>query len=119
MPLELAELEAALASPEYGISEKVNGHRTFVAYDGHTELTAYNRRRIKATSVPAAAHALRKLGRQFVVDGERLLGDQAGQYVIFDLLELDGSRLRIASATCSSDIPNFLAIAPLATPMEC
>lgn len=57
-------------------------------------LSAYNRKGIKVASVPQAALSLTKLGCQFVIDGERMTGVQAGQYVMFDLLEWQGEDLR-------------------------
>jgi len=95
MPLELVELEAALADPGYGISEKVNGERCVVACGGGDQpVRAYNRRGIEVSSAPHAALALAGLGCQFVIDGERLTGDKGGHYVAFDLLEWQGENVR-------------------------
>jgi len=95
MPLELAELEAALAEAACGVSEKVNGERCVVACEGLGQpVRAYNRRGSEVSNAPHAALALAKLGCQFVIDGERLTGDKGGQYVAFDLLEWQGENLR-------------------------
>ena len=84
-----ADLAACLSSASYGVTEKVNGTRCVLAFDG-TTLRAYNRRGVEQPTVPEATKPLARLREQFVVDGERLEGDNAGGYVIFDLLEWGG-----------------------------
>lgn len=93
LPMDEAELEACLASPRHGVSEKINGERCVVACDGAT-LAAYNRKGQLVSTVPEGARALAALGHPFVLDGERTTGAQAGGYVIFDALEWDGADLR-------------------------
>ena len=80
------------AHPEYTVSEKANGERCLVEFNGQ-ELLAYNRKGRRTSAPPEGALALRRLGHQFVVDGERLIREQAGQYVIFDVLEWNGEDL--------------------------
>ncbi|HVU69801.1 MAG TPA: hypothetical protein VHD63_21890, partial [Ktedonobacteraceae bacterium] len=82
----------ALVREGYTVSEKANGERCLVAFDG-SEMVAYNRRGRRTTVPPEGALALRQLGHPFVVDGERLTRDQAGQYVLFDVLEWNGEDL--------------------------
>jgi len=96
MPLERADLIAALADPAFGVSEKANGERCLIVYSGSDQsaLVAYNRRGIEVSTVPNAALALVKLGCQFVIDGERMTGELAGHYVAFDLLEWQGQDVR-------------------------
>lgn len=94
LPLDWAEVEAAISSPLYGITEKVNGERCLVTCDTQGNLAAYNRKGVKVSTVPEAAQALAKLGHQFVVDGERMTGEEAGHYVVFDLLEWQGQDVR-------------------------
>lgn len=60
------------------------------------------------SDVPEGARALCQLGHSFVVDGERLLRDEDGLYVIFDVLEWKGEditalayRKRMTMAVCS------------------
>ena len=89
--------EQCIASPRYGATEKVDGERCLVASESE-RLSAYNRNGIQIRVVPDAASALGQLRASFVVDGERMVGDQAGQYVIFDLLEWQGSDARSWSA---------------------
>lgn len=93
MPLSEAQLAEAIASPAQGVSEKVNGERTFIYSDGQT-LTAFNRRGQVVSTVPEAAQCLSALGCSFVIDGERMTRDDAGSYVAFDLLMLGGEDLR-------------------------
>ena len=88
-----AELTACLNADEYGITEKVNGTRCVVSFDGAT-LRAYNRRGLEQPTVPDAARPLAQLGEPFAVDGERMEGNSAGGYVIFDLLEWGGQSVR-------------------------
>ncbi len=78
-----------LFSEEYTVSEKANGERCLIAFDG-TEMHAYNRKGHRVSAPPEGAWALRRLGHPFVVDGERLMRDQAGHYVLFDVLEWNG-----------------------------
>jgi ATP-dependent DNA ligase len=73
----------------YTISEKANGERCLVEFDG-TELRAYNRKGRLVSSPPEGARALCRLGQPFVVDGERFQREQAGHYVLFDVLEWRG-----------------------------
>ena len=98
LPLDWAEVEVALVSPLYGLTEKVNGERCIVTCDAHGQLTAYNRKGVKVSTVPEAAQDLAKLyqemGAGFVLDGERLIGEQAGKYVVFDMLEWEGVDVR-------------------------
>jgi hypothetical protein len=77
----------------YGVTEKANGERCLLASEGD-RLLAFNRNGDPATTVPAAAQALLSFGKPFVVDGERLVGEQTGQYAIFDLLSFGGEDLR-------------------------
>jgi ATP-dependent DNA ligase/predicted DNA-binding WGR domain protein len=97
MPLTRAELAAAIASPHYGLSEKVNGHRRLVEYNPATgAMTGYNRKGQEiAGGVPESCKPLARFGRQFVIDGEAMLDEPVvGRFVAFDLLELDGVNLR-------------------------
>ncbi|HEU5379008.1 MAG TPA: hypothetical protein VFV38_26595 [Ktedonobacteraceae bacterium] len=77
------------AHSPYALSEKADGHRCLVEYDG-TSLRAYNRKGVLTSDVPEGARVLCQLGHPFVVDGERLIRDEAGRYVIFDVLEWNG-----------------------------
>jgi hypothetical protein len=77
----------------YGTTEKANGERCLLSYDGR-ELRAYNRTGKLVNPVPTSALPLAQLGVAFVLDGERLLGEQAGQYVLFDVLMWDGLDVR-------------------------
>lgn len=79
-------LQQLLVDPGFGITEKVNGERCLVVFDGQ-DLRAYNRKGKQMSVPPAGALHLRQLGCPFVIDGERLTGDLAGHYVAFDLLE--------------------------------
>jgi hypothetical protein len=74
------------------VSEKANGERCLIEFYG-TEMVAYNRRGRRTTTPPEGALALQRLGHSFVVDGERLIREQAGHYVLFDVLEWDGEDL--------------------------
>ena len=80
------KLQLVLNGLSYGVTEKVNGERCLVVFDGRI-LSAYNRKGKRMSSPPAGALSLCKLGHPFVIDGERLTGDRAGHYVAFDLLE--------------------------------
>jgi ATP-dependent DNA ligase len=72
----------------YGLTEKVNGVRCVLEWDGRT-LSARNRRG-EPMAPPAVAERLTALGRAFLVDGEKL----GEEYAAFDLLEWDGADLR-------------------------
>lgn len=74
------------------ISEKANGERCLVEYR-REEMVAYNRKGRLVSAPPEGALALQRLGHAFVVDGERLIREQAGHYVLFDVLEWDGEDL--------------------------
>lgn len=87
-PLSWEQLQAIIVDPAYGITEKVNGERCILVFDGQ-HLTAYNRRGELMSMPPEGALSLSKLGSPFVIDGERLTGDWAGHFVAFDLLEWD------------------------------
>lgn len=76
----------------YTISEKANGERCMVEFDG-TQIRAYNRKGLRTSAPPEGALALQRLGCPFVVDGERLLREHAGHYVLFDVLEWNGEDL--------------------------
>ncbi|HEU5384247.1 MAG TPA: hypothetical protein VFV38_53325, partial [Ktedonobacteraceae bacterium] len=73
----------------YTVSEKANGERCLVEFDGK-ELRAYNRKGRLTSVPPEGAYALCQLGHAFVLDGERLIREQAGHYVVFDVLEWEG-----------------------------
>lgn len=85
---------ACLASPLYGWTEKENGERCITDFDGGESLVSYNRLGHPMTVPPQAAQHLRRMGHPVVVDGERLMGQQAGGYAIFDVLEWDGEDIR-------------------------
>ena len=93
LPMDAAELDAAIESVAHALSEKVNGERCLVAYDG-SALTAYNRKGQLVALPPAAAQHLIALGHHFVLDGERMTGTGQGSYVVFDALDWDGQDLR-------------------------
>jgi ATP-dependent DNA ligase len=82
----LKEIQQLLTSDSYGLSEKVNGERCLLVFDGE-RLTAYNHRGKRMSAPPAGATQLCHLGCPFVIDGERLTRDLAGHFVAFDLLE--------------------------------
>jgi hypothetical protein len=82
-------LQQLLADQNWGVAEKVNGERCLCVFDGQ-ELTAYNRKGQRMSAPPEGAHHLKRLGQPFVVDGERMTGELAGHYVIFDLMEWKG-----------------------------
>lgn len=93
-PLPIGELEHVLGEGEmYGVTEKVNGTRCLIRCDGQN-LTAFNRQGVPLPLPPQGALPLVGLSRPFLVDGERLEREQAGSYVLFDLLELDGGSIR-------------------------
>ena len=98
----------------YTISEKANGERCLVEFDG-AELRAYTRKGRLASSPPEGARALCRLGQPFVVDGERLLREQAGHYVLFDVLEWRGEavitlpyRIRLTRLVRSMQVAGLL-----------
>ncbi len=93
MPLTMADVERAITSTEYGIQQKINGERTLIVCDG-SSLVAYNRRGQRVSTVPEAANHLAALGCQFVIDGERMQGEDAGSFAAFDLLEWRGEDVR-------------------------
>lgn len=94
MPLSAGALEAAVSSPLYGVSEKVNGERCVIAVSSTGQIEAYNRRGQLSSTVPEGARGLDELGVACVLDGERLTGQGAGVYVAFDILEWDGQDAR-------------------------
>lgn len=86
------KLQELMTNPDYGITEKVNGERCLLTFDGKT-LTAYNRRGLPLNIPPEGAEHLCKLARSFVIDGERMTGDLGGHFVAFDLLEWNNEAL--------------------------
>jgi hypothetical protein len=86
------KLQTFMAHPDYGITEKVDGERCLLTFDGET-LIAYNRRGLPLNTPPEGAEFLRKLAHPFVIDGERMTGDLGGHFVAFDLLEWDNEAL--------------------------
>lgn len=80
------KLQQLLQDPDYGLTEKVDGERCIIVFDGQ-ELAAFNRKGKQMMTVPAGALHLRQLGCRFVIDGERMMGALAGHFVAFDLLE--------------------------------
>ncbi len=83
-PLE--KLQQLFNGLSYGVTEKVNGERCLLVFDGQY-LRAYNRRGKPMSAPPTGAAHLCKLDCPFVIDGERLTGDLGGYFVAFDLLE--------------------------------
>ncbi len=79
-------LSQLVRDPRYGLTEKVNGERCLLVFDGK-QLAAFNRKGQRMSAPPDGALHLCRLASPFVIDGERLLGDQAGHYVAFDLIE--------------------------------
>lgn len=79
----------ALFREGYTVSEKANGERCLVEFNG-IEMVAYNRKGHLVSVPPEGALILQRLGHPFVADGERLMRDNSGQYVVFDVLEWDG-----------------------------
>jgi predicted DNA-binding WGR domain protein len=91
---DLVGLEALLDDAHYGVSEKANGQRCVIVYNGTTAL-AYNRRGVALPTVPRAARAMMDLLQTpCVLDGEWMADEQGGGYVAFDLLALDGADVR-------------------------
>jgi hypothetical protein len=91
--ISLVQANRQLRDPHFGVSEKVNGERCLVMFDGQL-LTAYNRQGRRTSVPPDSALALMRLGHPFIVDGERLTGALAGNYVLFDLLMWNGEDVR-------------------------
>ena len=87
-----AEQMLTLLREGYTASEKANGERCLVECKS-TEVLAYNRKGRLVSAPPEGALALQRLGHSYVVDGERLIRDQAGHYVLFDVLEWDGEEV--------------------------
>ena len=83
------KLQLLLAHPDYGVTEKVNGERCLIQFDGR-DVVAYNRKGQRMSAPPEGAEHLRRLGRPFVTDGEWLTRNLPGYYVAFALLEWDG-----------------------------
>ncbi|MEO6892101.1 MAG: RNA ligase family protein [Ktedonobacteraceae bacterium] len=79
------QVQRGLEGHTFGITEKVNGERCLLVYDG-TQFRAYNRRGVLQSTPPESASSLSRLGIPIVLDGERLTGPRAGDYVVFDLL---------------------------------
>jgi|SRR5579859_7969444 len=86
------KLQQIVTDSDYAISEKVNGERCMLVFDGE-HLTAYNRQGKPMSAPPIGALHLRRLGHPFVVDGERLTRDLAGYFVAFDVLAWKGENL--------------------------
>jgi predicted DNA-binding WGR domain protein len=93
-PLSWAQLQECFQHEAYGVTEKINGVRCLVAFDGHETMITYNRRGMPLTSASSATQALKRLACQFVIDGEQLQGEATGAYVVFDLLEWQGQDVR-------------------------
>jgi len=89
-PMDEAALDAALSSPAYALSEKVNGKRSILAFDG-AQLRAYNRKGHLLAAAPLGAQPLVALGHPFVLDGEWMYGGAQNTYVVFDVLEWNGT----------------------------
>lgn len=87
-PITLDRLQARFRDLHASLSEKVNGERCLLEWDG-AELRAYNRKGRLMSAPPEGGRALCRVGCPFVVDGERLTGEHAGTYVLFDVLEWD------------------------------
>jgi hypothetical protein len=86
------QLQAKLGNPAYGLSEKVNGERCLLEFDGR-QLVAYNRKGQRVSSPPQGALPLCRVGVPFVLDGERVPGERAERFVAFDLLEWNGESM--------------------------
>lgn len=94
-PLSWAQLQECLQEECYGATEKINGVRCLVAFDGQSTVASYNRRGMETKYVSSAVQALKRLACQCVIDGEHLQGsDGMGVYVAFDLLEWQGQDVR-------------------------
>jgi hypothetical protein len=79
-------LSQLVRDPRYGLTEKINGERCLLVFDGK-QLAAFNRKGQRMSAPPDGALHLCRLASPFVIDGERLIGAQAGHYVAFDLIE--------------------------------
>jgi len=86
------QLQAKLGNPAYGLSEKVNGERCLLEFDGR-QLVAYNRKGQRVSAPPQGALPLVQAGVPFVLDGERLPGAPTERFVAFDVLEWNGKSL--------------------------
>lgn len=89
-PISREKLQILLAQPGYGLTEKVNGERCLIRFDGR-DMFAYNRRGQLMSAPPEGAEHLRRLDRPFVTDGEWMTRELAGAYVAFALLEWDAA----------------------------
>lgn len=85
--------EQYIESPAWAMTEKVNGVRFPIEKKGD-QLIGYNRKGFAQYDVPEGALALRNLNMDCLIDGERMEGQYAGQYVMFDLLEVYGESIR-------------------------
>lgn len=92
-PISEKRLMSLFEDNRYAMSEKANGERCWIVSDGKM-LLAYNRRGIRMSAPPEGALALLALGCPCIVDGERLMGELAGHYVIFDLMQWNGQDVR-------------------------
>src|SRR5262249_15874104 len=68
-----------LVMGKHGVSEKIDGERCVVWYDGGDTLLAFNRSGTLVTP-PPAAQALKKVGYPLIIDGERVTFKYAGQH---------------------------------------
>jgi hypothetical protein len=84
----------AYTTESYGVTEKANGERCLVSYDGQHVMQGYNRTGTPTRTLPSSAVSLASLAVSFVLDGERLVGEQEGQYVVFDVLQWNGEDVR-------------------------
>ena len=93
-PLSPDDLPHILTDRTHGVQEKANGTRCLIVSDGKT-LHAFNRRGVAQVLLPLAAQRLDVLlPATFILDGERLEGEHAGDYLLFDILDWDGQSLR-------------------------
>lgn len=86
------EVARAMASPLWGLTEKVDGRYVAVEVRGGT-LSASNRRGLPLPAPPPGAAGLAALG-DLLAAGEWLDGDFGGSFAAFDLLERGGKDLR-------------------------
>ncbi len=84
----------AYTNSSYGVTEKANGERCLVSYNGQHAMQGYNRNGTPTRTLPSSASSLASLAVAFVLDGERLVGEQEGQYVVFDVLQWNGEDVR-------------------------
>lgn len=84
----------AYTNSSYGATEKANGERCLLSYDGHQEMRGYNRTGDPTRTIPPSAYSLASLATAFLLDGERLVGEQEGHYVVFDVLKWNGEDIR-------------------------